>query len=164
MEQLTDAVEARAMELIGRVDELGGAASAIRQGFFQEEIARSAYEHQLRVEAGDTVVVGVNRFSDGLEPPIIPAPDFSALEADQRARLAATKADRNADDVQHILGALRDAALSYAESGVDQHGGERAGSSHQPLMPLIIDAVRARASVGEISDTLEGMWSRHVPE
>jgi methylmalonyl-CoA mutase N-terminal domain/subunit len=66
--------------LIEKVDELGGAAEAIRAGFFQEEIGRSAYQHQLRIEAGETVVVGVNKFGDGQDPPIIPAPDFSSLE------------------------------------------------------------------------------------
>ena len=74
VEQLTDEIERRALELLTRVDELGGAAEAIRAGFFQEEIGRSAYEYQLRVEAGETVVVGVNRFGDGQDPPIIPLP------------------------------------------------------------------------------------------
>jgi methylmalonyl-CoA mutase N-terminal domain/subunit len=156
VEQLTDSIEARAVELISRVDELGGAAAAIRAGFFQEEIARSAYEHQLRVEAGDTVVVGVNKFSDGLEPPIIPAPDFSALERDQRERLAAIRNSRNSSDVAARLEALREASRAYASPG---------GASSLPhLMPLIIDAVRSRASVGEISDSLESNWQRYQPE
>lgn len=155
VEQLTDAIEARAMELLSKVDELGGAAEAIRAGFFQEEIARSAYEYQLRVESGDNVVVGVNKFGDGQDPPIIPAPDFSALERDQVSRLAAVKAERDPNAVAAALQHLVAVAPQYLAS----HQGPRA-----ELMPLIIDAVRARASVGEIADALEGVWGRYRPE
>lgn len=154
VEQLTDAIEARAVELIARVDELGGAAEAIRAGFFQEEIGRSAYEHQLRVEAGETVVVGVNKFSDGQDPPIIPAPNFSELERGQIAYLAQVKANRDHSAVHEALQMLQ----STAEQYLPAHVGVRA-----PLMPLIIDAVRARASVGEIADTFERVWGRYQP-
>ncbi|MCA0375984.1 MAG: methylmalonyl-CoA mutase family protein [Gemmatimonadetes bacterium] len=155
VEQLTDAVEAGARELLAKVDELGGAAEAIRAGFFQEEIGRSAYAHQLRVEAGETVVVGVNRFDDGQAPPIIPAPDFSALERDQVARLAAVRAQRDANAVELALQRLTEAAPAYL--------GASDRSARPALMPLIIDAVRARASVGEIADRLEGVWGRYTP-
>ncbi len=154
VEQLTDAVEARALELLERVDALGGAAAAIRAGFFQEEIGRSAYEYQLRVEAGETVVVGVNRFGDGQDPPIIPAPDFSALEVGQVAGLKHVKASRDNVAVQAALQAIADIAPEYLPA----HVGARA-----PLMPRIIDAVRVRASVGEIADTLEQVWGRYQP-
>ena len=154
VEQLTDAVEARALELLERVDALGGAAAAIRAGFFQEEIGRSAYEYQLRVEAGETVVVGVNRFGDGQDPPIIPAPDFSALEVGQVAGLKHVKATRDNAAVQAALQAIADIAPEYLPA----HVGARA-----PLMPRIIDAVRLRASVGEIADTLEKEWGRYQP-
>ncbi len=154
VEQLTDAVEARALELLERVDALGGAAAAIRAGFFQEEIGRSAYEYQLRVEAGETVVVGVNRFGDGQDPPIIPAPDFSALEVGQVAGLKQVKASRDNAAVQAALQAITDIAPEYLPA----HVGTRA-----PLMPRIIDAVRLRASVGEIADTLEKVWGRYQP-
>ena len=154
VEQLTDAVEARALELLERVDALGGAAAAIRAGFFQEEIGRSAYEYQLRVEAGETVVVGVNRFADGQDPPIIPAPDFSALEVGQVAGLKQVKASRDNVAVQAALQAIAEIAPEYLPA----HVGTRA-----PLMPRIIDAVRVRASVGEIADTLEKVWGRYQP-
>jgi methylmalonyl-CoA mutase, N-terminal domain len=154
VEQLTDAVEARALALLEKVDALGGAAAAIRAGFFQEEIGRSAYEYQLRVEAGETVVVGVNRFSDGQDPPIIPAPDFSALEVGQVAGLQQVKASRDNAAVQAALRAIADIAPEYLPA----HVGARA-----PLMPRIIDAVRLRASVGEIADTLEKVWGRYQP-
>ena len=154
VEQLTDAVEARALELLEKVDALGGAAAAIRAGFFQEEIGRSAYEYQLRVEAGETVVVGVNRFSDGQDPPIIPSPDFSALEVGQVAGLKQVKASRDNTAVLAALQAIADIAPEYLPA----HIGARA-----PLMPRIIDAVRLRASVGEIADTLEKVWGRYQP-
>jgi methylmalonyl-CoA mutase N-terminal domain/subunit len=154
VEQLTDAVEARALALLEKVDALGGAAAAIRAGFFQEEIGRSAYEYQLRVEAGETVVVGVNKFGDGQDPPIIPAPDFSALEVGQVAGLKQVKASRDHAAVQAALQAIADIAPEYLPA----HIGARA-----PLMPRIIDAVRLRASVGEIADTLEKVWGRYQP-
>ncbi len=154
VEQLTNEIEARALALITHVDELGGAVAAIEAGFFQEEIGRSAYAQQLRVEAGETVIVGVNRFGDGQDPPIIPAPDFSALEREQTARLAASKAARDHAAVARALAALRDAAPSYLPA----HTGAR-----EPLMPLIIEAVRARASVGEIAAALEQVWGRYQP-
>jgi methylmalonyl-CoA mutase N-terminal domain/subunit len=154
VEQLTDAVEARALALLEKVDALGGAAAAIRAGFFQEEIGRSAYEYQLRVEAGETVVVGVNKFGDGQDPPIIPAPDFSALEVGQVAALTQVKATRDNAAVQVALQAIADIAPEYLPA----HVGARA-----PLMPRIIDAVRVRASVGEIADTLEKVWGRYQP-
>ena len=154
VEQLTDAVEARALALLEKVDALGGAAAALRAGFFQEEIGRSAYEYQLRVEAGETVVVGVNKFSDGQDPPIIPSPDFSALEVGQVAGLKQVKASRDNAAVLAALQAIADIAPEYLPA----HIGARA-----PLMPRIIDAVRLRASVGEIADTLEKVWGRYQP-
>ncbi|HEY0778307.1 MAG TPA: methylmalonyl-CoA mutase family protein, partial [Gemmatirosa sp.] len=153
VESLTDELERRARELLERVDAMGGAAEAIARGFFQDEIARSAYEHQLRVEAGETVVVGVNKFGDDQEPPIIPAPDYTALERAQVAALTAVRRARDAVAVERTLGILAEAARPYASPGV----------AREPLMPLIVDAVRARASVGEISDTLAGVWGRYRP-
>jgi methylmalonyl-CoA mutase N-terminal domain/subunit len=146
VESLTDQLESRAMELIVKVDEMGGAERAVAAGFFQEEIARSAYEFQLRVESGATAIVGVNKFADGAEPPVIPSPDFSALEREQVLKLAAVRQGRDQARVADTLAALRTAA----------------GSDNGPhLMPLIIDAVRARASVGEISDTLAACWGTY---
>ncbi|MFL5515762.1 MAG: methylmalonyl-CoA mutase family protein, partial [Gemmatimonadales bacterium] len=124
-----------------QVDELGGAARAIEQGFFQDAIARSAYELQKAQEAGEMVVVGVNRFTDDLPPPTIEAPDFSALEKRQRGRVVEARRRRDQHAAGETLAALRDAA---------------AGST--PLMPSILAAVRARATLGEISDTLREVW------
>ncbi len=151
VESLTNELEARAMDLIARVDELGGSERAIAEGFFQEEIGRSAYEHQMRVESQDTVVVGVNRFEDGKEPPPIPAPDYSALEAGQVSGVKAVRAKRNAKDVEAALAEL-------AVGAGDVVSGTTTG-----MMPRIIAAVRARATVGEISDALGGVWGRYTP-
>ncbi|MEO7218735.1 MAG: methylmalonyl-CoA mutase family protein [Gemmatimonadaceae bacterium] len=150
VESLTDQIEARAMDLIAKVDELGGAERAVAAGFFQDEIARSAYEFQLRVEAGQTAIVGVNTFADGSEPPDIPSPDYSALEREQVAKLAKERRNRDAGLVESSLSAIRGAAAEPP-------------SSRSHLMPLIIDAVRARATVGEISDTLGACWGVYTP-
>lgn len=152
VESLTDALERDAIALIEKVDALGGAAKAIAAGFFQEEIARSAYAHQLRVESGESVVVGVNRFGDGEDPPVIPNPDYSALEREQVARTRALKSSRDNAAVEASLSALAAAAGTLA----DGWEGERS-----QLMPLIITAVRARATVGEIGDRLRGVWGEY---
>lgn len=154
VEKLTNEIEERALALINQVDELGGAVAGIEANFFQDEIGRSAYSQQLRIEAGDTVIVGVNRFGDGQDPPIIPAPDFSALEQDQAARLKAAKANRDQAATSRALAAISEAAVTY----LPEHSGDRT-----PLMPLIIDAVRARASVGEVAMALESRWGRYQP-
>ncbi len=91
VEHLTSELERRALELLARVDELGGAARAIEASFFQEEIARSAYAFQMRVESRDAIIVGVNAYTDGKAPPIVATPDFSALEHDQVARVRAVR-------------------------------------------------------------------------
>jgi methylmalonyl-CoA mutase, N-terminal domain len=152
VEELTSALENGATQLLQRVDELGGAARAIEAGFFQEEIGRSAYEHQLRVERGDAVIVGVNRFTDGSEAPVVPAPDYSALERDHVDRLAGIREGRDAAAVRVALEALREAAGGYVQP---------TAAKRAPLMPLIVDAVRARATVGEISDCLREQWGTY---
>src|SRR5688500_2516863 len=110
VESLTNELERRAMELIVKADSLGGSEAAIAAGFFQEEIARSAYEHQLRVESGATIVVGVNRFADGGEPPAIPAPDYSALERDQVTSLASLRSGRDRQAAGDALAKLEQSA------------------------------------------------------
>jgi methylmalonyl-CoA mutase N-terminal domain/subunit len=146
VEALTDRIEREARALIEQVDGLGGAAAAIGKGFFQDAIARSAYDVQRAQEAGEAVVVGVNKFTDGSAVPVIPAPDFSALAGRQRQRLAAIKAARDAGAVSRALAALGELARGAG-----------------PLMPGVIDAVRARASLGEISDVLRREWGVYRP-
>ena len=154
VEHLTTSLESAAMTLLAQVDERGGAAQAIEAGFLQEEIGRSAYAHQLRVERGETVIVGVNKFADGETETVVALPDYSALEQDQVARLREVRAQRDDRAVQGALAALGDAAATYVEAGT---------AARAELMPRIVDAVRARASVGEISDVLRERWGVHRP-
>jgi methylmalonyl-CoA mutase, N-terminal domain len=146
VEATTDRIEREALALVQEVDGLGGAAAAIERGFFQDAIARSAYALQQAQESGRATVVGVNRFTDDSAAPPIAAPNFPELEARQRARLAAVKAARDRVAVGRALAAVRQAA-----------GGT------QPLMPPIIEAVRARATLGEISDALRQAWGVYRP-
>ena len=142
VESLTDALEARAVEYLERVAELGGAARAVE--FCQDEIHRAAYEHQLAVEQGEKVVVGVNAFQEGGEPPVLPQPDYHALELAQRGRVRAVRARRDAAAVEGALARIRACAR---------------GSEN--LLPPMIDAVKALASLGEISDVLREEWGEY---
>jgi methylmalonyl-CoA mutase N-terminal domain/subunit len=147
LEALTDRMEREARELLEEIEAGGGAARAIERGVFQQAIARSAYDQQRAVESGATVVVGVNEYTD--EQPIasVPAPDYSALAALQRQRLAAARARRAPEPVTRTLAALRAAAARPGD----------------PLLPEIVEAVRARATVGEIADALRAVWGVYQP-
>jgi methylmalonyl-CoA mutase N-terminal domain/subunit len=146
VEALTTALEEKAREYLERIDEMGGASEAI--GFMQEEIHRAAYEHQIAVERGDKVIVGVNKFGSA-EPEALDLaqPDFSALEQSQRAQLARVKAERDDAEVRARLEAIRAAARGT-----------------ENLMPRIIDAVKAMVTLGEISDALRAEWGTYRPE
>jgi methylmalonyl-CoA mutase N-terminal domain/subunit len=146
VEALTDSIEQGARRLITEVDRLGGAACAIERGFFQEAIAQSAYELQKAQESGERTVVGVNRFTDDSPALGVETPDFSALERRQRTMLADRKRNRDPRPVAGTLADIRTAA-------------ER----EQPLMEPIIAAVRARATLGEISDCLRNVWGVYRP-
>jgi len=139
VEALTDALEARARQYLARVEELGGAARAIP--FFQEEIERAAYEHQLAVERQERLVVGVNAFRETEGAPRIEQPNYPELERAQIQRLASLRARRDPERVRQTLEAVRAAARS----------GEN-------LLPPMIEAVRALATLGEISDVLRQEW------
>ncbi len=128
-------------------DEIEGAARAIERGVFQEAIARSAYTQQRAVESGDAVVVGVNRYADEGSSPAGPGPDYAGLAARQRERVAEARRRRDAGAVERALATLGAAAR---EAGA-------------PVMPRIVDAVRARATLGEISDVLRGVWGVYRP-
>lgn len=141
VETLTDIIGRKARALLAEIADMGGAAKAIERGYYQRAIGQSAYQQQRAVEAGDQVVVGVNRFTDGAKPDILHAPDYSALAQQQRASVRAAREDRDQRQHRQALTALGAAA--------------RAG---EPLMSLIVDAVRARATVGEISDDLREVW------
>jgi len=146
VEALTDRVEAEARAIIAEVDALGGSARAVERGYFQERIARSAWALQQRQESGELVVVGVNRYPDDAPARALDVPDFEALAARQRERLAAARAARDPAAVGRTLEAV---------------GASAAGTG--PLMEPIIDAVRARATLGEISDALRAVWGTYDP-
>ncbi|MEW5851872.1 MAG: methylmalonyl-CoA mutase family protein [Myxococcota bacterium] len=143
VEHLTDELEARALALMEKVDALGGMVRAIEQGFPQQEIQDAAYEAQLAVETGRQVVVGVNKFvTDNVEP------ERMKLDpAMERARVEAVRAWRAGRDP----GPVEDAQRRLAE-------GARGGDN---LMPRIIDAIRARVTLGEVSETLRGVFGEY---
>jgi methylmalonyl-CoA mutase N-terminal domain/subunit len=144
VEALTDELEARAVALLAKVDDLGGMVSAIEKGFPQREIQNAAYVHQKAVEKGAQVVVGVNRFTVNGEP----KPDLlrvdEALGALRRRAIAKVRAGRNQGAVEVHLAALRTAA-----AGVEN------------LMPRIVEAVKAEATVGEICDALRAVFGEY---
>ena len=141
VEALTDRLESEARAIIAEVDRLGGAVAAIERGYFQDAIAHSAWRLQQAQETGRQVIVGVNRFMDDTPVPAVPHPDYSVLAARQTERLREVRARRDQERVRRTLDQL-----------------EQAGLGAGPLMPGIIAAVRARASLGEISDTLRRAW------
>jgi methylmalonyl-CoA mutase N-terminal domain/subunit len=147
LESLTDQMEQEARALIDEVESGGGAVAAIANGFFQQAIARSAYEQQREIESGKRVVVGVNEYvtDDQGGTPI--APDYSRLADTQKNRLAELRRKRKPDTARRALAALDAAAR---ESGA-------------PLMERILEAVRARATLGEISDVLRAVWGVYAP-
>ena len=145
IETLTDQIEAEALEWIEQVDRLGGAVEAIRAGFVQARIQEAAYAYQQDVEAGDEVVVGVNRFRrEGDLSRVEPFELDAETEAAQAERVRALRAQR---DGARATGAL-------AEVG-------RVASGGGNLMPAILDAVSALATVGEISDALRAVFGEH---
>jgi len=137
IEALTQELEANAWELIERIDELGGPVAAIEQGFIQSEIEQAAFRWQQEVEEGDRVIVGVNRFAEGDEEPIELHRLDPAAEQRQLERTARVRAERNAQDVEAALGAVRDTARGDAN-----------------LLVPMREALRARATIGEICNEL----------
>ncbi len=139
VEALTDTLEAMARKYLDRVAELGGAARAI--AFFQDEIHRAAYEHQLAVERGERTVVGVNVLQTEEPTPPIEAPAYHTLEAEQKRALAELRRRRDDPAVTRALEAMR-----------------RAAAGNDNLLPPLIQAVKAMATLGEISNVLRGEW------
>jgi len=147
VEALTDRVEREARGLLEEIERAGGAARAVERGLFQEAIARSAYAQQRAIESGESVVVGVNEYTDDQDIASVAAPDYRALAAAQRQRVAEIRGKRETGNVTRVLAALEAAARDPAA----------------PLMEPILGAVRARATVGEISDVLRRVWGVYKP-
>lgn len=144
IEELTDGIEREAKEYIDRIDAMGGTLRAIERGYIQREIQNAAYEFQQKVDRGEQIIVGVNRFQLKDEHPI---PTFRldpALERQQVERLREMRASRSAADVERTLGALEEAARGT-----------------ENLMPRIVDAAAVYATVGEISDRLRGVFGEY---
>jgi methylmalonyl-CoA mutase N-terminal domain/subunit len=144
IEEMTDAIEQGVMDYLKRIDEMGGTLRAIERGYIQGEIQNAAYDWQRAVESGDRVVVGVNRFQK--EDDHAPA-GFRidpALERAQVDRLRQVRASRSPSAVEEKLSALEQAARTDAN-----------------LMPPIIEACAAWATVGEISDRLRAVFGEH---
>jgi len=142
VEALTDEIESRAREYLARIEELGGAARAI--DFMQEEIHRAAYRWQKEVESGERPLVGVNVHEEDEGPPRVGQPDYTALERSQRASLAARRRARDHQTVQATLARIGEVARG-----------------EENLLPPIIDAVKAGATLGEISDVLRRAWGTY---
>jgi methylmalonyl-CoA mutase N-terminal domain/subunit len=144
IESLTDDVEAAAVELMDKVAELGGAVAAIENGFQKSEIERSAYRIANEIDSGERVVVGVNKFTIDTDEPYEPLRVNPAIEAEQRARLEQLRAERG--DISELLEAVREAARG----------------SQNVLYPMK-EALKARATVGEVSTALRDVWGEYVP-
>jgi methylmalonyl-CoA mutase N-terminal domain/subunit len=144
VEALTNEVESKAWELIHRIDAMGGAVSAIEEGFVQDEIARSAWQYQRDVESGAKVIVGVNKF-------VVPeegAPELFRIDDSirqvQTEKLQSLKSRRNNEVVAALLQQL-----------------ENAAHTTENLMPVVVEAVENYCTLGEIADTLRKVWGEH---
>jgi len=144
LEALTDDIEKKAMEYISKIDKMGGAAKAIESGFIQQEIADSAYQYQKEIETKKRIIVGVNQFQVEEEPlrNILRIPP--EVERTQKEKLARVKKERDSEKVRKALAALKTAA-----QGTDN------------VVPPILEAVKAYATVGEISDTLREVFGEY---
>jgi methylmalonyl-CoA mutase N-terminal domain/subunit len=143
VESMTDEIEARAEAYIKKIDDLGGMVHAISKGYVQREIQDAAYAWQKQVEKKEQVVVGVNAYK-AEDPPVTIMKIDPALEAQQVARLKAFRARRNATACKQALDAVRDGAKGTAN-----------------LMPLILAAVKADATLGEVSDALREVFGEY---
>jgi methylmalonyl-CoA mutase N-terminal domain/subunit len=144
VERLTRDLEEEALACIARIDAVGGMVEAIERGYPQKEIADSAYRFQQAVERGDRVVVGVNAFADAGDEAIGTLYIDQTAAETQCARLARVRASRRDDAVRASLARLREGATGEAN-----------------LMPLLVDAVRAYATIGEMCDALREVWGEY---
>jgi methylmalonyl-CoA mutase N-terminal domain/subunit len=146
IESMTGDIERAAADLIGRVEELGGAVEAIERGFQKAEIEESAYRVARQIEDGERVVVGVNRFAAAAAEPYHPLHVDLAIEEQQAKRLARLRESRDPAEWQHRIDDIKRAAEG----------------SRNVLVPLR-EALRARATVGEVCDALRTVWGTYQP-
>ena len=146
VEALTDEVERLAWEYIERIDQMGGAVEAIEAGFQQDEIMEAAYAYAKSIDDDERVIVGVNKFAVDHEPEPEVFPIDPSLEAGQRQRLAAYKAGRD---------------VSLLAARLDDVRGAARGS--QNVLYPMKDALRAGATLGEVSDALRDVFGTYQP-
>ncbi len=146
VEALTSEIEQRAQAYLDEIQQIGGMLRAVELGYIQREIGEAAYREQQEIEAGRRVIVGVNRFQAAEErvPPILRV-DPAVVDR-QKARLQRVRAERDGARVQAAL-----AALGHGTAG------------RENLLPLILDAVRAYVTIGEICDTLRASFGSYRP-
>ncbi|MFO7779264.1 MAG: methylmalonyl-CoA mutase family protein [Nitriliruptoraceae bacterium] len=146
IESMTDRIEAEVQAYLDRIDEMGGAVAAIEEGYQKSEIERSAYELAKEIDAGERIVVGVNRYQQGPDP----QPDLLRIDeqirVDQIARTDAVKAARDQAAVEAALAAVRDAAKGTAN-----------------LLPPMRSALKARATLQEVCDVLRDEYGSYIP-
>jgi len=144
VESLTSEIEKRAVDYLEKIEAMGGMLKAIERGYVQQEIQNAAYEYQQAVDRQEAVVVGVNRFQIEQEHAVPIQRIDPALEPRQVERLQAVRAKRNAGAWQAAIRAVEDTA--------------RSGDN---LMPRILAAVEANATVGEISDAMRKVYGEY---
>jgi methylmalonyl-CoA mutase N-terminal domain/subunit len=147
IEALTDALEGKARELIEQIDGMGGAVAAIEQGWMQSQIADAAYAYQLRVESGEQVVVGVNRFAEAQAARVPVFHPNEAVAREQAESLARIRAERDGAAVSAALDALRRAAQGTAN-----------------VLEPMRAALGSLATVGEVCGVLREVWGEYRPE
>ncbi|MGH2349680.1 MAG: methylmalonyl-CoA mutase family protein, partial [bacterium] len=146
VEALTSEIEQRAAALIRQVEEAGGVLAAVEAGLIQRQIAESAYRESRLIESGDQVVVGVNRFQveEAVHPELMRM--SSEIQQRQLARLSRVRRERDGDAVERAIRRLR-----------------RAAGGTENVMPHILEAVKAYATIGEICDTLRSVFGVYKP-
>ena len=147
VEALTNRIEAEVDHILAKVDALGGTIKAVEEGYFQREIADSAYDYARRKASGEQPVIGVNVYAEPSEPPPIPIHKVDpAVETRQVEHLRAVRARRDNARVAALLDRLA----------------EEAKRPDVNLMPVTLDLVKARASMGEITARLRGVFGSYV--
>lgn len=144
VESLTNEIEAKAWELINRIDAMGGSVAAIEEGFIQDEIARSAYEYQRQIEDGSKIIVGVNKFT-----------------IDHEDKIPAFKIDDSIRDIQSTKLATLRAGRDAVEAGACLAKIEAAAVDGSNLMPVVIEAVEHKCTLGEIADSLRKVFGEY---
>jgi methylmalonyl-CoA mutase, N-terminal domain len=146
IESLTGDIEEQARELMARVEDLGGAVSAIEQGFQKAEIERSAYQIARQIDDGQRVVVGVNAFTSAEDEPYHPLRVDPGVERTQAARLAELRGRRDAAQTRRCLDDVR-----------------RAAAGDGNILYELREALRALATIGEVCDALRDIWGVYKP-